>query len=1478
MTLMLRTAAANHRRVRISVVIPARNAAETVIETLESVRAQTHSEWETIVVDDGSDDVTAEAVEAVSKLDSRIRLVSQPARGVSAARNAGIALASGEAFLFLDADDLIDPSHLALLGGALDAAPSLDAVSCGWCRLAPDGTRVAAALPWRAGDLFAALARLSPFPINACLVRADVVRAAGCFDEGLVTCEDWDLWQRIARRGARFGLVKDILAVYRMCAGSTMADVEQYLQDAMRTVMLGHSRDPRVADPIAEHADGEPIAQAAGAKLMLVAWAAGGPIGRGESALPTLKLVEHDRDPTLDPRHVAARLYESVPVSACRAPAAWIRLWPDVERDLREFLEALETKSGAPYLSGQALRFLEQQIVSTQPHQRPIVVGSTYAVDVEVTEPIMDAECPPSATVLSCRVTFAGTAVGTVELPVFAGRVRAAVLADAIAAGHAWSLLRLFFEQTVYRHLRVVEDGGQAIVLRGDLELGSGLPLDRDVLAAQVHDAVGWTILLQEVWSRPEWPAARFYDGAAEESAEERTATDAWLALDLAGDPPDVVPSGDRLDVVPTVAGVPLGVVSFPGPGRISASRIRANVTGALGIELARVVVREAVLGWPTTDNRSIRERLRSRPGDACEPIAGLDDLDTPPASRCAFAALPARGRGLVLARRRPQHFGTSASRLATLPPDALADLVDATAAAGETALRVDESDEVTYLPGLIVRSPTWPEPTRPGSATDTGVYDRSHFEALFQSTVDPWQYTSQYEREKYERTLSLVPEGIESALEVACAEGHFSVMLAPRVDRLLATDISDVALARARARGIDLENATFEQLDLVEDAFPGRFDLIVCSEVLYYVGGITELETVGRKLGDSLKPGGYLITAHANQVVDDPESPGFDWGLPFGAKRIGEVLAGLPELALEVELRSPLYRIDRLRRRRRGDVVRRRRSVEIVDLEQETVPETGTRVLWSGEASEPPPEAEPMTDRLPILMYHRVARHGGAQSQRYCVTPEAFEAQLAYLRDAGFRGASLEEWCDAIGRKQPIRGRAVLITFDDAYTDFLTDAWPLLRKYGFGATLFVVTDAVGQCNEWDASRGDPVPLLSWPELRMLRAEGVHIGSHTATHRALTALAAGDVVREATRSQAALRRQLGESVVTLAYPLGESDGVVRHLVGACGYDVGLTARPVLSRLQDDILALPRLEVRGTYGIGEFAQLLAGDVPESDPGPPEGLRPRREPHRAADEPQLAYEPDLIPPLELMRQEGVEVVEDWFAWANEWSMLLRIYGGLSSTSNVLEIGCGLGRIAFALRGILTPGGTYVGFEIVPEKIGFLHRTFQSAYTNFQFTWADVHNTYYNPKGRTRASEYRFPYDDATFDVVYAASVFTHTLPEVAARYFRESARVLRPGGRCVFSFFLLDNYEPGRTRPSGFAHPRFDIDHEYGGWGAEFAVANTSNPEEMTGFRVRLLERLGNDAGLVLERTLPGLWSGSYDAWVATQDVVILAKPA
>jgi SAM-dependent methyltransferase len=255
--------------------------------------------------------------------------------------------------------------------------------------------------------------------------------------------------------------------------------------------------------------------------------------------------------------------------------------------------------------------------------------------------------------------------------------------------------------------------------------------------------------------------------------------------------------------------------------------------------------------------------------------------------------------------------------------------------------------------------------------------------------------------------------------------------------------------------------------------------------------------------------------------------------------------------------------------------------------------------------------------------------------------------------------------------------------------------------------------------------------------------------------------------------------------------------------------------------------------------------------------------------------IAYEPDLIPPLELMRQEGIDVLEEWFRWAEEWSMLLRVYGGITKNSKVLEIGCGLGRIAFPLRYILSPSGSYEGFDICQNKIAFLEKTFHKAYPNFRFIWADINNTLYNPKGQIRAADYRFPYPNNSFDIVYAASVFTHMLPEAAANYFQETARVLKQDGLCLFSFFLLDNYRPEQPRPLGFARPDFNFDHPYGSYGEDFAIARLENPEEMTAYSLRLIERFAKQAGLELAQApVPGLWSGSTSTWVGAQDLVIL----
>jgi SAM-dependent methyltransferase len=258
-----------------------------------------------------------------------------------------------------------------------------------------------------------------------------------------------------------------------------------------------------------------------------------------------------------------------------------------------------------------------------------------------------------------------------------------------------------------------------------------------------------------------------------------------------------------------------------------------------------------------------------------------------------------------------------------------------------------------------------------------------------------------------------------------------------------------------------------------------------------------------------------------------------------------------------------------------------------------------------------------------------------------------------------------------------------------------------------------------------------------------------------------------------------------------------------------------------------------------------------------------------------QPQIAYDPQLVPPLHLMRTEGIDVLEEWFRWGEEWSVLLRVLGGLRTTSDVLEIGCGLGRIAFPLRFVLRDG-RYRGFDISMQKIDFLRQNFSAAYPAFEFEYADVNNTEYNPTGKLAATSFLFPYADAQFDLAFAASVFTHMLPEACAHYFAESARVLKPGGQCLFSFFVLDFYKPGRRRPYGFAHSRFNFKHPWKNFGSEFALVAPENPELMTAYSSSLIKKMAARTGLALVgEPVRGLWSGT-DQFVGAQDLIVLRK--
>jgi peptidoglycan/xylan/chitin deacetylase (PgdA/CDA1 family)/glycosyltransferase involved in cell wall biosynthesis len=228
-------------------------------------------------------------------------------------------------------------------------------------------------------------------------------------------------------------------------------------------------------------------------------------------------------------------------------------------------------------------------------------------------------------------------------------------------------------------------------------------------------------------------------------------------------------------------------------------------------------------------------------------------------------------------------------------------------------------------------------------------------------------------------------------------------------------------------------------------------------------------------------------------------------------------------------------------------------------------------------------------TFQLPILMYHHVAPTGSAKFTRWRVTPEAFEQQLRCLQDAGCYSITLEQWRTAMIAKTPLPGKPVLITFDDGYLDFATYAFPLLKRYGFSATVFIVADFAGKTNRWDSifDYGEDLPLLNWKQIEQLHAEGVEFGSHTFSHRPLTSLSPAEIVREASQSRAIMERELGIPITTFAYPYGDLDPLVQYLIGTCGYDVAVSCRSGYSSFQDPLLQLSRIEIEGTDSLEEF---------------------------------------------------------------------------------------------------------------------------------------------------------------------------------------------------------------------------------------------------------------------------------------------------
>jgi SAM-dependent methyltransferase len=244
-------------------------------------------------------------------------------------------------------------------------------------------------------------------------------------------------------------------------------------------------------------------------------------------------------------------------------------------------------------------------------------------------------------------------------------------------------------------------------------------------------------------------------------------------------------------------------------------------------------------------------------------------------------------------------------------------------------------------------------------------------------------------------------------------------------------------------------------------------------------------------------------------------------------------------------------------------------------------------------------------------------------------------------------------------------------------------------------------------------------------------------------------------------------------------------------------------------------------------------------------------------------------ELLPPRELQDWVGLGGTAAFKAIGNEFLGYLVNLCGLRPGDAMLDVGCGSGRMALPLTGYLNREGSYAGFDVSREAIAWCTDNISAAHPNFSFSTADVQSKRYNPSGNNKPSEFRFPYPDGSFDVVLLASVFTHMLPADVKQYMREIVRVLKPGGRSLVTFFLLNEESLARGK-RGEGVIKFD--HELQG----ARTANVENPEAAIAYPETFVRNLYRQSGLELEDPLRyGSWCGRTDG-MSGQDVLIATK--
>lgn len=231
---------------------------------------------------------------------------------------------------------------------------------------------------------------------------------------------------------------------------------------------------------------------------------------------------------------------------------------------------------------------------------------------------------------------------------------------------------------------------------------------------------------------------------------------------------------------------------------------------------------------------------------------------------------------------------------------------------------------------------------------------------------------------------------------------------------------------------------------------------------------------------------------------------------------------------------------------------------------------------------------------KVPILMYHSISNNATTKFAQFTVSPAMFVRQMEYLYQNAYKSLTATQFVEFIQRGEVLPERPVILTFDDGFTDFFTDALPVLQRYGFVATLYVATSFINSTSRWLEREGEADrPILTWDQLSEISMYGIECGAHSHNHPQLDTLPCSQAQEEIMISKMLLERHLRQRIFSFAYPFGYYTKTIQQLVRMAGYTSACAVKHAMSSETTDPFALARFIVKATTDLSTFTTLVTG---------------------------------------------------------------------------------------------------------------------------------------------------------------------------------------------------------------------------------------------------------------------------------------------